>query len=181
MQFAIIQNIGVTNLNSFTVAEIKQSVYYRWRMNNVKICMSIWGVVSAITLLVPLFGIVRSGLESLAIGFTVWGVMMAFYGLIFGAFALHYYSKARFLVKNYKNFKQYEAVLDSPETSYWYRGAIYYNVTIKDGNTSVVAQTNACFSGMLFSKFTLEDYNNKKVVGLFDPESERFYVVKRVN
>lgn len=99
----------------------------------------------------------------------------------FGVFALYDYSKARSFVRHYKNFKQYETVLDSPETSYWYRGAIYYNVRIKDDNTSVLARTNACFSGMLFSKFTLEDYNNKNVVGLLDPESERFYVVKKVN
>lgn len=150
-------------------------------MHHIKTYMAIWGVISAITVFVPLFTVLSASSESLLIGFVAWGVAVVIFGLFFGAFALYDYSKARFLVRNYKNFKQHEAVLDNPQTSYWYRGAIYYNVRIKDDNTSVLAQTNACFSGMLFSKFTLEDYNNKKVVGLFDPESERFYVVKKVN
>ena len=167
-------------MNSFTVEEIKQSVDYQWRMHHIKTYMAIWGVISAITLVVPLFATMSVGSESLVIGFAIWGLTVVICGLFFGVFALYDYAKARSFVRHYKNFKQYETVLDSPETSYWYRGAIYYNVRIKDDNTSVLAQTNACFSGMLFSKFTLEDYNNKKVVGLLDPESERFYVVKIV-
>ena len=168
-------------MNGFTVEEIKESVYYKWRIYNSKIDLTIWGVISAITVLVPLFILLSAGSESLLIGFVAWGVAVVIYGLVFGVVALCESSKARSFVRNYKNFKQYEVVLDCPQTSYWYRGAIYYNVTIKDGNTSVVAQTNACFSGMLFSKFTLKDYNNKRVVGLLDPDTERFYIVKTVD
>lgn len=168
-------------MNSFTVEEIKQSVYYQWRMHNAKLCLVIWGVISAITLVVPLFATMSVGSESLVIEFAIWGLTVVIYGLVFGVGALCDYSKARSFVRHYKNFKQYETVLDSPETSYWYRGAIYYNVRIKDDNTSVLARTNACFSGMLFSKFTLEDYNNKRVLGLLDPDTERFYIVKTVD
>lgn len=168
-------------MNSFTVEEIKESVYYKWRIYNSKIDLATWGVISAITVLVPLFTVLSAGSESLVIGFAVWGVMVVIYGLIFGMAALCEYARARSFVRHYNNFKQYEAVLDSPETSYWYRRAIYYNVIIKEGNTSVVARTNACFSSLLFSKFTLKDYNNKRVLGLLDPDTERFYIVKTVD
>lgn len=167
-------------MNSFTVEEIKQSVYYQWRMHHIKTYMAIWGVIAVFSLLVTFFVTVGVDSRLLVIAFVDCGVVVVIFGLFLGVFALYDYSKARSFVRHYKNFKQYETVLDSPETSYWYRGAIYYNVRIKDDNTSVLACTNACFSGRLFSKFTLEDYNNKKVVGLLDPESERFYVVKIV-
>lgn len=150
-------------------------------MHHIKIYMAIWGVIAVFSLLVTFFVTVGVDSRLRVIAFVDCGVVVVIFGLFFGVFALYDYSKARSFVRHYKNFKQYEVVLDSPETSYWYRGAIYYNVRIKDDNTSVLARTNACFSGMLFSKFTLEDYNNKKVVGLLDPESERFYVVKKVN
>lgn len=75
-------------MNSFTVEEIKESVYYKWRIYNSKIDLATWGVISAITVLVPLFTVLSAGSESLVIGFAVWGVMVVIYGLIFVRLAI---------------------------------------------------------------------------------------------
>ena len=168
-------------MNSFTLENIKQSVYYQWRMHHIKTYMAIWGVIAVFSLLVTFFVTVGVDSRLRVIAFVDWSVVVVIWGLFLGVFALYDYSKARSFVRRYKNFKQHEAVLCNPGTSYWYRGAIYYNVIIEDGNTSVVARTNACFSGILFSKFKLEDYNNKRVLGLLDPDTERFYIVKTVD
>ena len=86
----------------------------------------------------------------------------------------------RYLLKHYNKFNAYEVVLDNVSTSYWYRGNIYYTVSIIDNGRRVGADTNPCFSNMVFSKFEPKDFNNKKVVGLYDSQMEKFYIIKRV-
>ena len=79
------------------------------------------------------------------------------------------------------NFSCHEVVLDKVVTSLMSRGSIYYKVTIIDGNIKKEIDTNPYFSNYLFSKFLPEDYNNKKVVGLYDKNENKFYIIKKVN
>ena len=168
--------------NEFTVEEIKNSVDYQWRKWQLKLLLLI--LLIAGVLLLFLFLIIftsNGGAEFVGIGITVWLFTMGVCVSIFLPFCLFDYCKLRYLLKNYKRFYSYEAVLDNVSTPYWYRGAVYYTVVINGNGLSKKVRTNPCFSSQFLSKFKPEDFNNKKVVGLFDEETDRFYIIKIVD
>ena len=33
----------------------------------------------------------------------------------------------------------------------------------------------------MFAKFTLEDYNNKRVIGLYDSQMDKFYIIRKTD
>ena len=165
--------------NEFTVDEIKNSVEYQWRKNQVKLYLLIWLVIVCVTI-IPIIASIRD-FDLLVVGIVSWLIVVVVFGLLFGTFALISYGKMRYLLKNYQRFNSYEVVLDKVSTSYAYRGAVYYTVTVNYEGLSKNADTNPYFSSLAMSKFTCEEFNNKKVVGLYDDERNKFYVVKKVD
>ena len=166
--------------NDFTENEIKQSVEYQWRNNQIKILLGIWLFISIAIFIVPLLGMIME-LEIIGVTLLIWLFFVIMFGVILGGFSLSYYFKNKYFVKNYMNFSCHEVVLDKVVTSLMSRGSIYYKVTIIDENTKKEIDTNPYFSNYLFSKFLPEDYNNKKVVGLYDKNEKKFYIIKKVN
>lgn len=166
--------------NDFTENEIKQSVEYQWRNNQIKILLGIWLFISIAIFIVPLLGMIME-LEIIGVTLLIWLFFVIMFGVVLGGFSLSYYFKNKYFVKNYMNFSCHEVVLDKVVTSLMSRGSIYYNVTIIDENTKKEIDTNPYFSNYLFSKFLPEDYNNKKVVGLYDKNENKFYIIKKVN
>lgn len=166
--------------NDFTENEIKQSVEYQWRNNQIKILLGIWLFISIAIFIVPLLGMIME-LEIIGVTLLIWLFFVIMFGVILGGFSLSYYFKNKYFVKNYMNFSCHEVVLDKVLTSLMSRGSIYYKVTIIDENTKKEIDTNPYFSNYLFSKFLPEDYNNKKVVGLYDKNENKFYIIKKVN
>lgn len=166
--------------NDFTENEIKQSVEYQWRNNQIKILLGIWLFISIAIFIVPLLGMIME-LEIIGVTLLIWLFFVIMFGVILGGFSLSYYFKNKYFVKNYMNFSCHEVVLDKVVTSLMSRGSIYYKVTIIDENTKKEIDTNPYFSNYLFSKFLPEDYNNKKVVGLYDKNENKFYIIKKVN
>ena len=166
--------------NDFTENEIKQSVEYQWRNNQIKILLGIWLFISIAIFIVPLLGMIME-LEIIGVTLLIWLFFVIMFGVILGGFSLSYYFKNKYFVKNYMNFSCHEVVLDKVVTSLVSRGSIYYKVTIIDENTKKEIDTNPYFSNYLFSKFLPEDYNNKKVVGLYDKNENKFYIIKKVN
>ena len=166
--------------NDFTENEIKQSVEYQWRNNQIKILLGIWLFISIAIFIVPLLGMIME-LEIIGVTLLIWLFFVIMFGVILGGFSLSYYFKNKYFVKNYMNFSCHEVVLDKVVTSLMSRGSIYYKVTIIDENTKKEIDTNPYFSNYLFSKFLPEDYNNKKVVGLYDKNENKFYIIKKVD
>lgn len=166
--------------NDFTENEIKQSVEYQWRNNQIKILLGVWLFISIAIFIVPLLGMIME-LEIIGVTLLIWLFFVIMFGVILGGFSLSYYFKNKYFVKNYMNFSCHEVVLDKVVTSLMSRGSIYYKVTIIDENTKKEIDTNPYFSNYLFSKFLPEDYNNKKVVGLYDKNENKFYIIKKVN
>lgn len=166
--------------NDFTENEIKQSVEYQWRSSQIKILLGIWLLLSVAIFIVPLIGMIME-LEIIGVTLLIWFVFVIMFGAILGGFSLSYYFKNKYFVKNYMNFSCHKVVLDKVVTSLMSRGSIYYKVTIIDENTKKEIDTNPYFSNYLFSKFLPEDYNNKKVVGLYDKNENKFYIIKKVN
>ena len=57
---------------------------------------------------------------------------------------------------------------------------IYYCVKIKHNGKSIYVHTSPCFSSHFLSKIKLEEYNNKKVMVLYDSDLDKVYVIKKV-
>lgn len=165
--------------NNFTREDIKNSVEYRWRKTSFCWLLGIWAVIAA----VMLFGVLIIGFDDIkyiGLSFQIWGIVTAIYSAIFLPFVVYYGYKMLYILKHYTEFNSYEVMLDNVSTSYAYRGAVYYTVTINDEGVTRQVSTNAYFSSSIFAKFTLEDYNNKKVIGLYDGQIDKFYIVKKI-
>lgn len=166
--------------NNLTKEEIKNSVECQWRKFHAKQLLVIYLIIAAATLFVPLILLMQYGMEYLGQGIITWLICILVLGLFFGGFVLYYYSKYRYLLKNYRNFNCHEVVLDNVATSYSYR-AIYYTVTFNHNGKTKKVHTNPYFSNTIFSKFSPEEYNNKKVIGLYDDNLERFYIIRKTS
>ena len=166
-------------MNDIRVEEIKESVEYNWRKNQILILLYAWLLTAGISLLVP-FAVSIDSIELIGMGFLIWLFWMMFIGLFIFVAILFYLNKNRYLLKNYQNFNAYEVVLDRFSTSYAYKGAIYYTVNILGNGVRKNVDTNPYFSSTIFSKFSPEEYNNKKVIGLYDDNLEKFYIVQKI-
>ena len=167
--------------NNLTKEEIKNSVECQWRKFHANLILVIYLIIVVATLFVPLILLIKYGIEYLGQGIITWLICILVLGLFFGSFALYYYFKYRYLLKNYRNFNSYEVILDTVATSYSYKASIYYTVTINHNGKTKKVDTNPYFSSTVFSKFSPEEYNNKKVIGLYDDNLEKFYIVKKIS
>ena len=69
-------------------------------------------------------------------------------------------------------------MLDKPETSYFYRGAIYYTVSFTDKNgNSIVRDTHPLWSSGIFDPCQLADYNNKRVFVAYNENTDTLIVL----
>ena len=156
--------------------DILNSVEYQWRKHQLVLYFYFWLIISIITIFIPL-AIGITNLEYIAVvALSCLGVIILIF-LIFGSFMLYSYSKMRYLLKNFENMQIYEVKLDNISTSYMYRGAVYYTVTINNKKVD----TNPIFSSSFLSKYLLNEYNNKTVIGLFDESLNKFYVIRKIN
>ena len=156
--------------------DILNSVEYQWRKRQLVLYFYIWLIVSIITIFIPTaIGITNP--EYIAVVALSWLGVIIFMFLIFGSFMLYSYSKMRYLLKKYENMQIYEVKLDDISTSYMYRGAVYYTVTINNKKVD----TNPIFSSSIFSKHSLNEYNNKTIIGLFDKTLNKFYVIRKIS
>ena len=101
--------------NDFTENEIKQSVEYQWRNNQIKILLGIWLFISIAIFIVPLLGMIME-LEIIGVTLLIWLFFVIMFGVILGGFSLSYYFKNKYFVKNYMNFSCHEVVLDKVVT-----------------------------------------------------------------
>ena len=167
--------------NEFTVDEIKNSVEYQWRKWQTKLSLLIFLIILLIPFFIGVFFLIfYNDLEIFELVITEW-ISVSPLELILLSFSLYHYSKIRYLLKNYKKFNSYEVVLNQFSSSYLHRRSVYFTVTINYNGLSVKVETNPCFSTYFVSRFSLEDFINKKVVGLFDKDKGKFYIIKKVD
>ncbi len=165
--------------NDFTKEDIKNSVEYQWRKTSFCWLLGIWVFIAVVMLFGTLI-ISFDDIKYIGLSFQIWLIVTAIYSAVLLPFAAFYCYKMVYLLKHYKEFNSYEVMLDNVSTSYAYRGAVYYTVTVNDEGVSRQTATNPYFSSGLFARFTLEDYNNKKVVGLYDSQMDKFYIIKKI-
>ncbi len=172
-------NENLTMKNNFTKEDIKNSIEYEWRKTSAKWLFGIWAVIAVVMLLVSVLTSLDD-MKYIALSIEVWLIVTAIYSAIFLPFVAFYCYKMIYLLKHYAEFNSYEVVLDNVSTSYAYRGAVYYTVTINDEDFTRQVSTNPYFSSGIFARFTPEDYNNKKVIGLYDSQMDKFYIIKKI-
>lgn len=166
--------------NNLTKEDIKNSIEYQWRKTSAKWLLIIWAIMAVVTL----FGSLIMSLDDIkyiGLSFQIWLIVMAIYSAIYLPFVMFYRYKMTYLLKHYEEFNSYEVMLNNVSTSYAYRGAVYYTVTVNDEGVTRQVTTNPYFSSGTFAKFTLEDYNNKRVIGLYDNKMDKFYIVTKVD
>lgn len=166
-------------MNNLTTSDIKQSVDYRWRMWLAKICFTVYVLV--VIILAIVMGVTS---RDVSYGKQFWTIMAFLILLLpseFIVFGIIFICKGKSLLKNYSRFTQHEVVLGEPHASFRYRGSIYFMVYIPDGDRTIVASTNPNFSGFFYSKYKLHEYSGKKVLGLLDEKTYKFYVIKKVD
>ena len=166
--------------NNFTKEDIKNSVEYQWRKNSIAWLLGIWAVIAVVMLFATLAGSLGD-IKYIGLSLRIWLIVMAIYSTALLPFAVFYFYKMIYLLKHYTEFNSYEVVLDRVSTSYAYKGAVYYTVTVNNSGASIQVSTNPYFSSGIFARFTLEDYNNERVVGLYDSRMDKFYIIRKVD
>lgn len=166
--------------NHFSPDDIKNSVEYQWRKRSAQSQLLLYAAIIIFSFFVILFMSVIESIDLSSLGFVL-GDCLIVIGLsssplLIGAFLD--YRKMRYLLSRYQQFDSYEVVLDKVSTSYR-RRSVYYTVTIDDNGTKRQVETSPCFSS--FSPFSCEEYNNRKVVGLYDPHINKFYIIRRIH
>lgn len=165
---------------AFTKKYIKNSIEYQWRLYHIKLLLIVYSIIVIVSLFVPLGLILKNGIQSFETVFITWLCCMLALG-IFVIFILYYIHKCTYLIKNYEDFICYEVVLNNISTSYTYKASIYYSVTIDFEGDNKIVDTNAYFSSSFLSKYSPEEYDGKTVIGLYDNNLERFYIIKKVD
>ena len=136
-----------------------------------------WGAVLGGLLAICLFSALYVG-NSLRISVEIFGILAAVFSAVFLPFVLYYIHAWRDLFRDCEDYVLCDAVLDRPGTSWYYRGAVYYTVTVQlpDGRT-FRRDTMPLWSGALFADHPLEKYNNKRIDLLYDPHRDRVIVL----
>lgn len=166
-------------MNTLTKDDIKNSIEYKWRLSQMKIYLYIFAFFGFLYTFVIIISLLPNfGSMKLPEMLLIWLIVTLFFGSFLLTPATYYLVKAKLFLKNYSKFKKYTVLLNNPSTSYLYRGAVYYNVDIMDGGRCIKTSTSPYFSSSIFAAFTIEDYNNKKVTGLYDDLKGKLYLIK---
>ena len=158
---------------------MKNSVEYGWRKSSLCWLLGVWAVIAVMMLFATLIGSLGD-IKYIGLSLKIWLIVTAIYSAIFLPFVAFYGYKMHYILKHYTEFHAYEVMLDNVSTSYAYRGAVYYTVTVNEDGCTIQVATNPYFSSSLFARFPLEEFNNKRVIGLYDSQMEKFYIVKKI-
>lgn len=152
---------------------IFSSVEYRWRVQQAKSYGVFWLLVSVV-IMVIMFSRGTSFVASLLTG----AIVSAVFGIAFVFMILKSLMKNKMLVKNYDRFDTYSVLLDTPVASKTYRRFSSFVLRFDDKNGSqVICQTNPIFGLSDTELFPLAEYRDQYVDVLYDPKSNKVYVI----
>ena len=155
---------------------IKNSLDAKWRKRQMRIWLVITGIYIGVILFSALIAAAKHG--DLFLSLQITGIYAVIMLLVIAPFLIYniwcYYS----LLKDPEEYEAYEVMLDKPETSYLYRGAIYYTVRFTDKNgNGIVRDTRPLWSSGIFDPCQLADYNNKKVFVAYRESTDTLIVL----
>lgn len=168
----------ITN-NDFTTEDVKNSVEYRWRKKQADVhfyVLLFWVAISFVVFLI----VAAKDLDFFWLTMLIWAIITAVVSTPFVCAIIYHRSKNKYLLKHFAEFSRHEVILNKPHSSINYRRSVYYTVTICVDGMQQNVNTNACFSDALLSAgMTIDEYNNKIVAGLYDEQTDKFYVIKK--
>ena len=159
-----------------TKEEVKNALEAKWRKKQIILWTVAVGIWILFLFLVGLYTAFSVG--DFLMSFEIVGLVSLCCLALFAPFILFYIYKYVKLFCNLSDYEVYEVMLDKPSTSYWYRGAIYYTVTVPlEQNRFVEVNTVPLWSSGAFASCSLEDYNNKKIRVAYDKGQGRLLVL----
>ncbi len=163
-----------------TKEQIQNSLEAGWRKSQIKTYLVIFAVFAVIFFLAMFFGIAIEGfsVDNLLFCIEILGILYAVYAACLLPFILFSWHKYRLLFKNLETYTIHEVMLDEPATAPFYRGAIYYTITIPlSSERTVKVDTKPLWSSGIFSTVQLADYNNKKIKVAYSESLARLIIL----
>ena len=155
---------------------IKKSLDAKWRKRQINVWLFVLGAYAFVFLFAALIATAKHGNFLLSIEIS--GLCAAVCLPILLPFLGYNLWKYHSLFKDADSYSVYEVMLDKPETSYFYRGAIYYTVSFTDKNgNSIVRDTHPLWSSGIFDPCQLADYNNKRVFVAYNENTDTLIVL----
>ncbi len=162
-----------------TKEQIENSLEAKWRTRQVYTYAGIFGITVIITLFMELFALMLHGFskENLSIVLDTFFPVISIFFVVFLPFGIYCQTQYMALFKSLETYTVHEVLLDKPSTAYFYRGAIYYTVSMDIGSRTVKAETKPLFTSGLLSSFPLEEYNNKKIKVAYSETLDKLIVL----
>lgn len=155
--------------NNFTKQDIKNSVEYKSKYRNFKIIL-----ICFVLLVLLACCSVDSSMEDEK--FEISTSLICFLVVIIILYVVCFIitsNRANYILKNYHKFNAYEVNLQYPRNSLNpKRNEHFYRIVLDIEGEKKVVDTD----GISFKKSM--DLEHKKVIGLYDEEKERFYIIK---
>ena len=160
---------------------VRGSIECKWRQKQIKVWIGVLcGTIGALFLMCLFAGAQpgTDGKSDMKTAFEIFGILTASFTVIFLPFVFYYVWQYLKLFRHCESYELYEVMLDKPDTSVFYRGAIYYRVSfVTEQDEYITLDTKPLWSGSGSSDLQLEKYNNRKVRVLYDRENVRVIVV----
>ena len=159
-----------------TKEQVKGSLEANWRLHQAKVYLVLWGILTAVMFFISFCYAAAKGMPDAALWAS--GILALVYAAVFLPFSGVSYCKYLRIINRWEKYESYTVTLDRPGTSYFYNRSVYYTVRFHtESGKEVTADTMPLWSGAAFALYQLEDYNNKKIRILYDPEEEKIVVL----
>ncbi|MDE7385069.1 MAG: hypothetical protein K2M84_04855 [Anaeroplasmataceae bacterium] len=167
----------------YSQVELKHCLECRWRIKQVKYYCGILGFLFALSMIFALIAFVVN-IDKVEQTGTVAGICFLtatiFIVTIFCTllpFIIYSFNDYKKILRLSQNSSLYKVILDHPNTSFSYRGHVYYTVRfMTEDMKSISSDTKAMWSDF-FLAFPMSEYNNKEVEILYNEEYDRVIVL----
>lgn len=159
-----------------TKEKIKNSLDAKWRKKQINVWLFVLGAYAFVFIFAALVATAKHG--DFLLSLQISGLCAAVSLPVFLPFLAYNLWKYFSLFCGLDEYNVYEVMLDKPETSFMYRGAIYYTVRFTDKNgNSIVKDTRPLWSSGVFEPCQLSDYNNQRVLVAYKQSTDTLVVL----
>ncbi len=167
-----------------TKEKIKHSLEAAWRLRQMKIYGILLGIFSLVFTVLIVFGVAMEGftLENLLFGGEILLILLLVYSAVMLPFVLFAWYQYRQLFKHLETYIVHDVTLDKPNTAYFYRGAVYYTVTLELSPAKrIKVDTKPLWSSGIFEPIQLADYNNKTIEVAYSETLDKLIVIEKAS
>ena len=162
--------------NNLTIGDVKESIEYRWLRHRILCFVMAWLIIALVSI-IPLIIVHVHYWDYAVRGFWIWMLTSIVLGFVFLSLSVPYIRKITYFKKHYKDYKVYNVFLEKVNPAYGME--ISFTVTIDEGRKEYEVPTSPCFSNNIGAIFSVEEYINCEVVGIYDTDLQRFYIIRK--